>query len=167
VLTDPTALNRYRFWNAGSFAGPVSGTLVRVLPFLIIGVVLALASAPALNSLALGDDTATSLGRRLGLVRMQGIVAVTLLTGAAVAVAGPIMFVGLVIPHIARFITGPDHRWLLPYAMVLAPCLLLAADVIGRLVTRPAETQVGIVVALLGAPFFIALVRRRRRLAEL
>jgi iron complex transport system permease protein len=167
VLTDPTALNRYRFWNAGSFAGPVSGTLVRVLPFLIIGVVLALASAPALNSLALGDDTATALGRRLGLVRMQGIVAVTLLTGAAVAVAGPIMFVGLVIPHIARFITGPDHRWLLPYAMVLAPCLLLAADVIGRLVTRPAETQVGIVVALLGAPFFIALVRRRRRLAEL
>jgi iron complex transport system permease protein len=89
------------------------------------------------------------------------------LTGAAVAVAGPIMFVGLIIPHIARFITGPDHRWLLPYAMVLAPCLLLAADVIGRLVTRPAETQVGIVVALLGAPFFIALVRRRRRLAEL
>jgi iron complex transport system permease protein len=167
VLTDPTALNRYRFWNAGSFAGPVAGILAQVLPFLIIGIVLALASAPALNSLALGDDTATALGRRLGLVRMQGIVAVTLLTGSAVAVAGPIMFVGLVIPHIARFLTGPDHRWLLPYAMVLAPCLLLAADIIGRLVTRPAETQVGIVVALLGAPVFIALVRRRRRLAEL
>jgi iron complex transport system permease protein len=100
-------------------------------------------------------------------VRAQGVVAVTLLTGSAVAVAGPIMFIGLVIPHIARSITGPDHRWLLPYSMVLAPCLVLAADITGRLVTRPAETQVGIVIALIGAPFFIALVRRRRRLAEL
>jgi iron-siderophore transport system permease protein len=167
VLTDPVALNRYRFWSAGSLAGPVSGSLVRVLPFLLVGVVLALASAPALNSMALGDDTATALGRRLGLVRAQGVVAVTLLTGSAVAVAGPIMFIGLVIPHVARAVTGPDHRWLLPYAMVLSPCLLLAADITGRLVTRPAETQVGIVVALVGAPFFIALVRRRRRLAEL
>jgi iron complex transport system permease protein len=167
VLTDPVALNRYRFWSAGSLAGPVSGSLVRVLPFLLVGVVLALASAPALNSMALGDDTATALGRRLGLVRAQGVVAVTLLTGGAVAVAGPIMFVGLVIPHVARSITGPDHRWLLPYSMVLAPCLVLTADIVGRLVTRPAEVQVGIVAALLGAPFFIALVRRRRRLAEL
>ena len=167
VLTDPVALNRYRFWSAGSLAGPVSGSLVRVLPFLLVGVVLALASAPALNSMALGDDTAKALGRRLGLVRIQGVVAVTLLAGSAVAVAGPIMFIGLVVPHIARFMTGPDHRWLLPYSMVLAPCLVLAADITGRIVTRPAETQVGIVVALLGAPFFIALVRRRRRLAEL
>ena len=167
VLLDPVALNRYRFWSAGSLAGPVSGSLVRVLPFLAVGVALALAAAPALNSMALGDDTAKALGRRLGLVRAQGVVAVTLLTGSAVAVAGPIMFLGLVIPHVARFITGPDHRWLLPYSMVLAPCLLLLADIVGRLVTRPAETQVGIVVALLGAPFFIALVRRRRRLAEL
>lgn len=167
VLTDPVALNRYRFWSAGSLAGPVSGSLVRVLPFLLVGVALALASAPALNSMALGDDTAKALGRRLGLVRVQGMVAVTLLTGSVAAVAGPIMFVGLVIPHMARAITGPDHRWLLPYSMVLAPCLILIADITGRLVTRPAETQVGIVVALLGAPFFIALVRRRRRLAEL
>jgi iron complex transport system permease protein len=167
VLTDPVALNRYRFWSAGSLAGPVSGSLLRVLPFLLVGIVLALASAPALNSMALGDDTAKALGRRLGLVRFQGVVAVTLLTGAAVAVAGPMMFIGLVIPHLARFMTGPDHRWLLPYSMVLAPCLVLAADIVGRLVTRPAETQVGIIVSLLGAPFFIALVRRRRRLAEL
>jgi iron complex transport system permease protein len=167
VLTDPAALNRYRFWSAGSLAGPVSGSLVRVLPFLIAGAVLALASAPALNSLALGDDTARALGRRLGFVRAQGVVAVTLLTGSAVAVAGPIMFIGLVVPHVARYLTGPDHRWLLPYSMVLAPCLMLVADITGRLVTRPAETQVGIVVALIGAPFFIALVRRRRRLAEL
>ena len=167
VLTDPVALNRYRFWSAGSLAGPVSGSLVRVAPFLVVGAVLALAAAPALNSMALGDDTAKALGRRLGLVRAQGVVAVTLLTGGAVAVAGPIMFIGLVIPHIARFVTGPDHRWLLPYSMVLSPCLLLVADIVGRVVTRPAETQVGIVVALIGAPFFIALVRRRRRLAEL
>lgn len=166
VLSDPAALNRYRFWYAGSLAGQDGGALVRVLPFLLAGIALAVAIGPALNSLALGDDVAASLGRRLGLVRLQGAVAVTLLTGAAVAVAGPIVFIGLVIPHIARMITGPDYRWVLPYAMVLGPCLLLAADIAGRIMARPGEIQVGVIVAFVGAPFFIALVRRRR-LAEL
>jgi iron complex transport system permease protein len=165
-LVDPVALNRYRFWAAGSLAGQDSGVLVRVLPFVLAGVLLALASASALNSLALGDDMAAALGRRVGLVRVQGALAITLLTGSAVAVVGPIVFVGLVVPHVARAITGPDHRWLLPFAMVLAPVLVLAADVIGRVIARPGETEVGIVVAFIGAPFFIALVRRRR-LAEL
>ncbi|HEV7648874.1 MAG TPA: iron chelate uptake ABC transporter family permease subunit [Actinophytocola sp.] len=165
-LLDPAALNRYRFWAAGSLAGQDSGVVVRVLPFVLAGVVLALACAPALNSLALGDDVATALGRRVGLVRLRGAAAVTLLTGSAVAVVGPIVFVGLVVPHVARAVTGPDHRKLLPFSMVLAPILLLAADIVGRLVARPGETEVGIVVAFVGAPFFIALVRRRR-LAEL
>ncbi|ROT29892.1 iron ABC transporter permease [Micromonospora sp. HM5-17] len=166
VLRDPQALNRYRFWAAGSLAGPDGATILAVLPFLAVGVVLALATAPALNSLALGDDVATALGRRVGLVRLQGTLAVTLLAGAAVAVAGPIVFVGLVVPHVARLITGPNHRWLLPFTMVLAPALLLLADVVGRIVARPSEVGVGIVAAFLGGPFFIALVRRRR-LAEL
>ena len=166
ALVDPVALNRYRFWAAGSLAGQDAGVALRVLPFVLAGVVLALALAPALNSMALGDDMATALGRRVGLVRLQGAVAITLLTGSAVAVVGPIVFVGLVVPHVARAITGPDHRWLLPFSMVLAPILVLAADIAGRLIARPGETEVGIVVAFTGAPFFIALVRRRR-LAEL
>ncbi|MGW0911831.1 FecCD family ABC transporter permease [Streptomyces sp. NPDC002784] len=171
ALTDPDALNRYRFWSAGSLANQDEEVLLRVLPFLAVGAVLALASAPALNRLALGDDVARSLGLRLGLVRVQGVVAVTLLTGGAVAVIGPVVFVGLVVPHIARVLAqlaglGPDHRWLLPLSALLAPCLLLAADIAGRLIARPVEIQAGILVAFLGGPFFIALVRRRR-LAEL
>ncbi|MFG2550791.1 FecCD family ABC transporter permease [Streptomyces sp. NPDC048581] len=171
ALTDPDALNRYRFWSAGSLANQNEEVVLRVLPFLAVGALLALACAPALNSLALGDDVAKSLGLRLGLVRVQGVVAVTLLTGGAVAVIGPVVFVGLVVPHIARVLAqsagiGPDHRWLLPLSAVLAPCLLLSADIAGRLIARPVEIQAGILVAFIGGPFFIALVRRRR-LAEL
>lgn len=171
ALTDPDALNRYRFWSAGSLASQDEGVLLRVLPFLAVGAVLALACAPALNSLALGDDVAKSLGLKLGLIRIQGVVAVTLLTGGAVAVIGPVVFVGLVVPHIARVLAeaagiGPDYRWLLPLSAVLAPCLLLAADIAGRLLARPVEIQAGVLVAFIGGPFFIALVRRRR-LAEL
>jgi iron complex transport system permease protein len=165
-LIDPEALNRYRFWAAGSLAGQNLGVVLRVLPFVLAGVALALASASSLNGMALGDDVAKALGHRVGLVRLQGAVAVTLLTGAAVAVVGPVVFVGLVVPHVARAITGPDHRWLLPFSMVLAPVLMLAADIVGRVIARPGETEVGIIVAFIGAPFFIALVRRRR-LAEL
>lgn len=166
ALGDPDSLNRYRFWAAGSLAGPDPSLVWQVAPFVLAGSVLALATGPALNSLALGEDAATALGRRLGWVRLQGFSAVTLLTGAAVAAAGPIVFVGLVVPHAARLLVGPDHRRLLPLAAVLAPILLLGADILGRVVARPGEVGVGIVVALLGAPVFIALVRRRR-LAEL
>ncbi|MGW6054465.1 FecCD family ABC transporter permease [Streptomyces sp. NPDC055189] len=166
ALTDPDALDRYRFFSAGSMADQDSATVLRILPFIAVGTVLALACAPALNSLALGDDVAASLGRRLGLVRLQGVAAVTLLTGAAVAVIGPVVFIGLIVPHIARVLArsagiGPDHRWLLPLSALLAPCLLLAADIVGRVVARPVEIQAGVVVAFIGGPFFIAMVRRR------
>ncbi|GII57151.1 iron ABC transporter permease [Planotetraspora thailandica] len=170
VLTDPDALDRYRFWSAGSLADRDGSVVLQVLPFIAAGAVLAFAVAPALNSLALGDDVAASLGRRLGLVRLAGVAAVTLLTGAAVVAIGPVVFVGLVVPHVARVLAqragiGPDHRWLLPLSAVLAPCLVIAADVAGRVVARPAEIQAGVLVAFIGGPFFIALVRRRR-LAE-
>lgn len=170
ALTDPDALDRYRFFTAGSMADQDGATVLRILPFLAVGTALALACAPALNSLALGEDVAASLGRRLGLVRLQGVAAVTLLTGAAVAVIGPVVFIGLVVPHVARVLAqlagiGPDHRWLLPLSAVLAPSLLLAADIVGRVVARPTEVQAGIVVAFIGGPFFIAMVRRRQ-LAE-
>jgi iron complex transport system permease protein len=164
VLSDPVALNRYRFWSAGSLTGVDGGSLLRVLPFLLVGIALAVASGPALNSLALGDDVAVALGRRLGPVRLRGVLAVTLLTGAAVAVAGPIVFLGLVVPHAVRFVIGPDHRWLLPYSAVLAPGLLLAADILGRILARPGEIRAGVIVAFIGAPFFLYLVRRRKLL---
>nr|QEO74074.1 transport system permease protein [uncultured bacterium] len=164
-LVDPDALNRYRYWAAGSLAGQDITLVWQVLPFVLVGAVLALASAPAMNSLSLGEDVAVALGRQVRLVRLQGVIAITLLTGAAVAAIGPVVFVGLVVPHVARLITGPDHRWLLPFATVLAPILLLGADILGRIIGRPGEVGVGIMVAFLGAPFFIALVRRRR-LAE-
>jgi iron-siderophore transport system permease protein len=166
ALIVPEALNRYRFWAAGSLAGQDSALVRAVLPFILAGAILAVSTAPALNSLALGEEVAASFGRRVALVRLRGAAAITLLTGAAVAAVGPVVFVGLVVPHVARMITGPDHRWLLPFAAVLAPILLLGADILGRIVGRPGEVSVGIVVAFLGAPFFIALVRRRR-LAEL
>ncbi|MFR9725351.1 FecCD family ABC transporter permease [Streptomyces sp. MS19] len=170
VLVKPEALNRFRFWSAGSLADDNSAALQQVAPFLVAGIVLALLCSPSLNSLALGDDMAAALGRRVGLVRLAGVVAITLLTGTAVALIGPVVFLGLAVPHMARVLTqragiGPDQRWLLPVSAALAPCLLLVADVAGRLIARPAEVQAGVLVAFIGGPFFIALVRRQR-LAE-
>ncbi|ADD44970.1 FecCD family ABC transporter permease [Stackebrandtia nassauensis] len=166
VLTDTNALNRYRYWAAGSLAGQDTEVLLQIAPFLLVGMVVALSLASSLNSLALGDRVAKSLGRRVGLIRLTGAVVVTLLTGACVAVCGPIVFVGLIVPHVARAITGPDYRWMLGYTLVLAPILMLAADITGRVIARPTEVNVGVVLAFIGGPFFIALVRRRR-LAEL
>ncbi len=166
VLRSPESLNRYRFWAAGSLAAPDSAILLWAVPFVAGGTVLALAAAPTLNSLALGDDVAAALGRRLVLARIQATLAITVLAGTAVAVAGPIVFIGLVTPHLVRTLVGPDHRSLFALTLLAAPILLLAADITGRVVVRPEEIQAGIVVAFLGGPFFIALVRRRR-LAEL
>jgi iron complex transport system permease protein len=166
LLMDVQTLDQFRFWVVGSLAGRDAEIARQVLPFLAVGAGLALVSARSLNALALGDDVARSLGQRVGAARALSALAVVLLTGAAVAAAGPIAFVGLAVPHVARAITGPDYRWVLPYSAVLAPVLLVGADVIGRVVARPGELQVGIVTALLGAPFFIALVRNRK-LAEL
>ncbi|CAA9240147.1 MAG: ABC-type Fe3+-siderophore transport system, permease component [uncultured Blastococcus sp.] len=162
VLVDATTLDAYRFWVVGSLVGRGEGVLVQVLPFVAVGLLLAAVNAPALNTLQMGEDVARGLGQRLGAARAAGVAAVTLLTGAAVAVSGPIAFVGLVVPHVVRAVTGPDHRWLLPCSGLLGAVLLLAADVLARVVVRPTELPVGLVLAVLGAPFFIALVRRRR-----
>jgi iron complex transport system permease protein len=151
-----------RFWTVGSLVGTHTDTLERVLPFVLAGVVLALALARPLNAMALGDDSARALGARPGLARAGAMLAVTLLCGAATAVCGPIVFVGLMVPHLVRALTGPDQRWMLPYCAVLAPVLLLAADVLGRVVARPSEIQVGIVTAVLGGPLFLFLVSRRK-----
>ncbi|MEU3756176.1 iron chelate uptake ABC transporter family permease subunit [Streptomyces olivoreticuli] len=161
-LMDSAALDRMRFWTVGSLASADMGTVGRIAPFVVLGVVLALALARPLNAMALGDDTALALGSRPTLTRVLAMAAVTLLCGAATAACGPIVFVGLIVPHLVRALTGPDLRWILPYAAVLAPVLLLGADVLGRVVTRPGELQVGIVTAVIGGPVFIHLVRRRR-----
>ncbi|OOL27194.1 iron ABC transporter permease, partial [Rhodococcus rhodochrous] len=165
VLLDQTTLDGYRFWIVGSVAGRDLEVLWQVLPFLAAGLVVAVANTPGLNVLGLGEDVARSLGTNVVAARTVGIVAITLLTGAATAACGPIAFIGLVVPHVARAVTGPDYRWLVPYSGLLGGALLVLADVIGRIVVRPGELQVGIVLALMGAPFFIALVRRRRLVA--
>lgn len=162
VLLDQYTLNGYRYWAVGSVDNRGVDVLVTVLPFLVGALVVALASTPSLNVLNLGVDVARSLGGNVFLGRLVGILVITVLTGAATAACGPIAFIGLVVPHLARAVTGPDYRWLVPYAGLMGAALLLIADVIGRVVVRPGELQVGIVLAVIGAPFFIGLVRRRR-----
>jgi len=166
LVTDLQTYDQFRFWQVGSLAGRGMDIAAQGAPFLLAGVVIALASARLLNALALGDDVATSLGQNVAVARLIAAAAVVVLCGTATAMAGPLVFVGLVVPHVARIITGPDHRWLLPYAMLLAPLLLLVADVLGRVIARPGEVQVGVLTAIIGAPVFVALARRRR-LAEL
>jgi len=162
VLLDQRTLDSFRFWVVGSVAGRGLEILVPLLPFFAIGFVLALGSAPGLNLLSMGEDVARSLGTSVALNRVAGVVAIALLAGAATAACGPIGFVGLVVPHVARAFTGPDYRWLLLYSAVVGAIMLTICDVIGRVVARPGELQAGIVLALVGAPFFIALVRRRK-----
>ncbi|MCX5260910.1 iron chelate uptake ABC transporter family permease subunit [Streptomyces canus] len=162
MITDDQALNKMRFWTVGSLSSANDSTITQVLPFLAVGSLLALALARPLNAMEMGDDTAKALGANLSRTRALAMLSATVLCGAATAACGPIVFVGLMVPHVVRSFTGPDLRWILPYATILSPVLLLGSDVIGRIVARPAELQVGIVTALIGGPVFIFLVRRRR-----
>lgn len=162
LLTSPRTLDEIRFWQVGSLSGRSMDIALQVAPFLAAGMILALATARLLDGLSMGDDVARALGQRIGLSRGMAGLAAVILAGASTAAAGPIAFVGLTVPHVARAITGPGYRWILPYSMLLAPILLLGADVLGRVIAPPGEVQVGIVTAFLGAPFFIALVRRRK-----
>ncbi|GKQ36007.1 iron ABC transporter permease [Streptomyces sp. A012304] len=162
LLLHPRAFDQFRFWTAGALAGRNIDVVLIVLPFVVVGLLLALGLAPALNALAMGDQMGRALGVNVGRSRALGLVAVILLCGAATAAAGPIGFVGLVVPHVARFVVGTDQRWVFAYSMLFAPVLLLGADVLGRVLGAPGEIEVGIVTAFLGAPLFIALCRRRK-----
>ena len=162
ILIDPRAFNKMRSWNAGSIADRSWDILLPVLPFLLVGVLLAIVASSSLNVIALGDDLARSLGTDVMRTRVIVVVAVTLLAGGATAIAGPIGFVGLMVPHIARWIVGPDQRWILAYTMVLAPGLVLASDILARVLRWPGEFPVGIVTAFIGAPVLIVLVRRQK-----
>jgi iron complex transport system permease protein len=162
ILRDIDTLDAYRFWAVGSVSGRGMDVFWEVLPFMIAGLVLAALSASTLNLLQLGDDVAASLGLHPMRYKVIGVLGVMLLTGAATAACGPIGFVGLVVPHVARHFAGVDYRWVIPYSAFIGGLLVVGADVIGRVVVRPGELQVGIVMALIGGPIFIYLVRRTR-----
>jgi len=162
VMTNIDALNELRFWQVGSLAGRYAPVLLGVAPFLLAGLVAALGFGRALNGLALGEDTARGLGQRVARTRAVAFVVVAVLAGAATAACGPIVFVGLVVPHVARFVCGPDYRWVLPYSLLLGPLVLLLADVLGRVAGAPGELQVGVVLGVLGAPAFVGIVRYAR-----
>lgn len=151
-----------RSWQIGGVGGATYDRILPVLPFLAIGLALSLLSAKKLNALALGDDLAAGLGERVAVSRAMAALGAVLLCGATTAACGPIGFVGLVVPHLCRLLVGVDHRWLLPYSAVAGACLLIVADIVGRIAARPAEIDVGIVTAFVGAPFFIWIVRRQR-----
>ncbi|WP_258058843.1 iron ABC transporter permease [Arthrobacter sp. B1805] len=151
-----------RSWLIGGVGGATVQSITQVLPFLVGGLVLSLVSARSLNSLALGDELAAGLGERVAVARGTAAFGAVLLCGAVTAVTGPIGFVGLVVPHACRLLFGVDHRWLLPMSAVLGAVLLTSTDVLGRIVARPEEIDVGIITALVGAPFFIHIVRRQK-----
>ncbi|NKY18421.1 FecCD family ABC transporter permease [Tsukamurella spumae] len=162
ALSDNASLDTLRFWNAGAVVGRGYDVIAVVALPILLGVILALANGPAVNLLNMGDDVAKGLGLNINLSRTVGVVAVTILVGAATAACGSIAFLGLMVPHIVRYFTGPDYRWLLPYSALMGAWLLLAADIVGRVVARPGELEVGIVVAMVGAPFFVGLVWWRK-----
>jgi len=162
VMTNVDALNELRFWQVGSLAGRYTPILTGVAPFILVGLAVSMFFGRPLNGLALGEDAARGLGQHVPRTRAAAFAVVAVLAGAATAACGPIVFVGLVVPHVARFVCGPDYRWILPYSMLLAPIVLLLADVLGRVAVAPDELQVGVVLGVLGAPAFVAVVRYAR-----
>lgn len=165
TLSDPDAFDRMRAWHAGSLLGRGFDVLVPLLPFVAVTVVGALFLARGLNALALGDDVARAQGASVVGIRFGVVAAVTILAGTATAIAGPVSFVGLMVPHVARWMFGIDQRRILLASMILAPILVLLSDVLGRVLIAPAEIPVGVVTAFVGAPVLIALARRRRATA--
>lgn len=161
LTTKASALDEFRFWQVGSIAGRQAQVAQQIWPFLLLGVVLVLSVARGLDALALGEDAAKGLGQNVATVRIVGGIGATVLTGAGVAAAGPIAFVGLAVPHIARAVVGSDHRWVLPMAALIGPVMLLVSDVIGRIVLPPGEVPAGVMTALIGVPFLVTLVRRK------
>lgn len=161
-LTDPERFSVLLTWESGSFQSRGWPVVLPVLPFVVAGLVLAAVVAGALNTLGLGEDLATALGASVQRTRVLAVVAITLLAGGATAMAGPIALVGLMVPHIVRWLVGPDQRWIVGVSAVAGPVLMLLADVAARVLLWPGELPVGVVTAFVGAPVLIALVRRRK-----
>lgn len=161
LIVSQRTLEEIRFWLAGSIAGRDFSMLVQVLPYISIGLVMAFALSRQITILNLGEDVAKGLGQNTPWVKAIAAVSVVLLAGSAVAIAGPIGFVGLVVPHIVRFVIGVDYRWILPYAAIVGAILLLLADLSSRVLLAPQELPVGVMTALVGAPFFLYLARSK------
>lgn len=161
TLTNADIFDRIRYWQSGSLQSRTDDIVTGVLPFIVLGALVALTLPRSLNAVALGDELALALGARIASTRVLSIVAVTLLCGAATAAAGPIGFLGLMAPYAARAVVGPDQRWIIPLMLTIAPTIMLAADVLGRVIVA-SEMPVGVVTAFIGAPLLIALMRRRR-----
>jgi iron complex transport system permease protein len=161
VLLNPTAFLRMRSWESGALAGRDLSILTVAGPAIAIGLVIALLLTRGLDVLALGDDTATALGTRIGPLRTGSVAAITLLAGTATAVAGPVAFLGLAAPHIARGIVGPSQKAVVPLAAVIGAIVVVLGDVVGRVIIAPQEVPVGIVMAFVAAPFLIWIGRRR------
>ncbi|WFR55685.1 iron chelate uptake ABC transporter family permease subunit [Anaerocolumna sp. AGMB13025] len=162
ILPRTEVMNAYRFWQVGSISGATWEGITKVLPLLLIGLLIGILSAPALNALALGDDVATGLGVNTGIIRITGALAGVLLCGAVTALAGPIGFVGLMVPHIMRLLWGPDLRLMIPMSAIGGAIILTISDVIGRLIGTPGELEAGIVTAFLGAPILISIAMRAK-----
>ena len=162
LLPRVDAMETFRFWQIGGVGGATWDRITLVLPALLVGALVCFLCARGMNSLALGDELAAGLGENVFRTRLVAAAGAVILCGAATAVAGPIAFVGLVIPHLCRLLVGTDHRWLLPFCAVAGAALLVAADVIGRVIARPEEIEVGIITAFIGAPVFIWIVRRQK-----
>lgn len=162
MLPRVDALQNYQFWQIGGVGGATWDRIATTAPVLLAATLGVFLSARIMNSLALGDDLATGLGENIVRSRLMVGIGAVVLAGVATAIAGPIGFVGLIVPHLCRLLVGPDHRWLLPFSAIVGAGLLVGADVLGRVIARPAEVQVGIVTALVGAPVFIWIVRRQK-----
>lgn len=163
VMLDQASLDRMRFWQVGTLGARSLVDVALVGVFMLAGLVIVLVMTGTLNALALGDDAAVGLGVSVGPARLRLGAAVILLCGAAVALAGPIGFLGLVVPHAVRLLVGGDYRRVVPLCLLGGPVLILVADVIGRIIAPPAEVQVGVMTALVGVPVFITLIRTRRQ----
>lgn len=166
ALLNPVVYDQLRFWQAGSLDIRTLATLKIILVPVLVGCAIALLNGRSLNSLSMGNDTATALGSKVARTQLLGLIAITLLCGSATAAVGPIAFIGLMMPHLARWLVGADHRWSLPVTLLATPSLLLLADIIGRMLV-PGELRVSVVSAFIGAPMLIYLVRRRRKGAGL
>lgn len=162
VNSEETVFDQFRHWTVGSLQGRGTSVVLPVTLLALVGVATSFVLARALNAAVLGEEVARSLGANPVRVWSLAALAVILTSGAATAAAGPVGFVGLTAPHLARFVTGPDHRWVLPVSMLFSAVLVLGADVLGRVVAPPGEVGVGIMVALIGGPFFVYLVRSRK-----
>lgn len=159
LINDQETLDRIRFWTAGSLAGRDMNMLAQTAPYILAGVVGAMVISRQITTISLGDDVAVGLGQNTTLIKSIAAVIVVLLAGGAVALAGPIGFIGLIVPHVVRFLVGVDYRWVLPYSALMGAVLVTVGDIGARMIIRPQELPIGVMMALIGAPFFIWLAR--------